>query len=118
MRSKLSTLLAAALVWLSNTGIDITTLLAGLGVGGIALALALQKPIEDLLGAVSIYSQQPIVTGDLCKYAPPWQRIEEIGLRTTRIRTLNTHWFLFPIASSPTVQSKITRHGRNHAVSP
>ena len=86
---KLMTLLLAVLVWLSNTGIDITTLLAGLGVGGIALALALQKPIEDLLGAVSIYSQQPIITGDLCKYGNILGRIEEIGLRTTRIRTLN-----------------------------
>ena len=86
---KLFILLAAVLVWLTNTGIDITTLLAGLGVGGIALALALQKPIEDLLGAISIYSQQPIVTGDLCKYGTTLGRIEEIGLRTTRIRTLN-----------------------------
>jgi MscS family membrane protein len=86
---KLFTLLAAVLVWLANTGIDITTLLAGLGVGGIALALALQKPIEDLLGAISIYSQQPIVTGDLCKYGNTLGRIQEIGLRTTRIRTLN-----------------------------
>ncbi|MBE9548805.1 MAG: mechanosensitive ion channel [Proteobacteria bacterium] len=86
---KLLVLLGAFLVWLANTGIDITTLLAGLGVGGVALALALQKPIEDLLGAVSIYSQQPIVTGDLCKYGNVLGRIEEIGLRTTRIRTLN-----------------------------
>ena len=86
---KLLVLLVAMLVWLHNTGINITTLLAGLGVGGVALALALQKPIEDLLGAVSIYSQQPIVTGDLCKYGNVLGRIEEIGLRTTRIRTLN-----------------------------
>jgi len=86
---KLFILLAAVLIWLSNSGIDITTLLAGLGVGGVALALALQKPIEDLLGAVSIYSQQPMITGDLCKYGNILGRIEEIGLRTTRIRTLN-----------------------------
>ncbi len=86
---KLLVLLFASLIWLSNTGIDITTLLAGLGVGGIALALALQKPIEDLLGAISIYSQRPIITGDLCKYGNILGRIEEIGLRTTRIRTLN-----------------------------
>jgi len=86
---KLFTLLVAVLVWLSNSGINISTLLAGLGVGGVALALALQKPIEDLLGAISIYSQQPIITGDLCKYGNILGRIEEIGLRTTRIRTLN-----------------------------
>lgn len=52
-------------------------------------ALALQKPIEDVLGAVSIYAQQPIVTGDLCKYGTSLGQVEEIGLRTTRIRTLN-----------------------------
>ncbi|MCF6225053.1 MAG: mechanosensitive ion channel family protein [Xanthomonadales bacterium] len=86
---KLVVVLVAFLLWLHNTGIDITTLLTGLGIGGIALALALQKPIEDLLGAVSIYSQQPIITGDLCKYGNVLGKIEEIGLRTTRIRTLN-----------------------------
>ena len=86
---KLITLLAGTLFWMANAGINITTLLTGLGVGGLALALALQKPIEDVLGAVSIYSLQPIVTGDLCKYGTNLGCVEEIGLRTTRIRTLN-----------------------------
>ena len=86
---KLFVLLFAVLLWLTNAGINITTLLAGLGIGGVALALALQKPIEDLLGAISIYSQQPVITGDLCKYGNTLGTIEEIGLRTTRIRTLN-----------------------------
>ena len=53
------------------------------------MALALQKPIEDLLGAVSLYSQQPMQMGDLCKYGTVLGVIEEIGLRTTRIRTLS-----------------------------
>lgn len=86
---KLITLLAATLVWLNNSGVQISALLAGLGIGGVALALALQKPIEDLLGAVSLYSQQPMQTGDLCKYGNILGSIEEIGLRTTRIRTLS-----------------------------
>jgi MscS family membrane protein len=86
---KLLTLLTAVLVWLSNSGFEIGALLAGLGIGGVALALALQKPIEDLLGAVSLYSQQPMQAGDLCKYGEVLGSIEEIGLRTTRIRTLN-----------------------------
>ncbi|MFT5141069.1 MAG: MscS family membrane protein [Rhodothermales bacterium] len=85
---KLFTLLAAILIWLTNAGVNITTLLAGLGIGGVAIALALQKPIEDLLGAISIYSQQPVVTGDLCKVGSTFGRVEEIGLRTTLIRTL------------------------------
>ena len=49
----------------------------------------MQKPIEDLLGAISIYSQQPIQTGDFCRYGTITGNIEEVGLRTTRIRTLN-----------------------------
>jgi MscS family membrane protein len=85
---KLVVVLIGLLVWLANAGVDITALLAGLGVGGIAVALALQKPIEDLFGAVSIYSQQPVSTGDLCRYGNEVGRVEEIGLRTTRIRTL------------------------------
>ncbi len=93
---KLMTILIATLIWLNNSGVNISTLLAGLGVGGIALALALQKPIEDLLGAISIYSQQPMVTGDLCKYGTTLGRIEEIGLRTTRIRTLNNTMVSIP----------------------
>ena len=51
---KLLALLGAVLFWMTNAGINITTLLTGLGIGGLALALALQKPIEDLLGAISI----------------------------------------------------------------
>jgi len=86
---KLFIVLAAFLVWLTNAGVNITTLLAGLGIGGVAIALALQKPIEDLLGAISIYSQQPIVTGDLCKVGTTFGRVEEIGLRATTIRTLS-----------------------------
>lgn len=85
---KLLTLLVGILVWLANAGVDISALLAGLGIGGIAVALALQKPIEDLFGAISIYSQQPVNTGDLCRYGTEVGRVEEIGLRTTRIRTL------------------------------
>jgi small-conductance mechanosensitive channel len=48
----------AILIWLDNMGFNITTLLAGLGVGGIAVALALQKPMEDVFGALSLYTQQ------------------------------------------------------------
>jgi MscS family membrane protein len=84
---KLLVLLLAVLVWLSNLGVNISALLAGLGVGGIAMALALQKPIEDLFGAVTLYSQRPIMTGDVCRYGNHFGRVEEIGLRSTRIRT-------------------------------
>ncbi len=84
---KILIVLIAALSWLNNLGFNITALVAGLGVGGIAIALALQKPLEDLFGAVSMYSQQPVRVGDFCKAGEITGTIEEIGLRTTRIRT-------------------------------
>jgi len=76
------------LFWLSNIGVNITTVLAGLGVGGLAVALALQKPIEDMMGALTIFSQAPIRVGDFCKYGDVLGTVEDIGLRTTRVRTL------------------------------
>ena len=76
------------LFWLHNIGINITTVLAGLGVGGLAVALALQKPIEDMMGALAIFSQAPIRVGDLCQVGTVLGSVEDIGLRTTRIRTL------------------------------
>lgn len=86
---KLLSVLLGVLFWLANAGVDITALLAGLGVGGVALALALQKPIEDLFGALSIYSQQPLAMGDLCRYQNQVGLVEEVGLRSTRFRTLS-----------------------------
>jgi MscS family membrane protein len=76
------------LFWLNNVGVNITTVLAGLGVGGLAVALALQKPIEDMMGALTIFSQAPLRVGDLVKYGEVLGEVEDIGLRTTRIRTL------------------------------
>ncbi len=87
--AKILVIIFAVLLWLSNLGFDITALLAGLGVGGIAIALALQKPLEDLLGAVSLYAQQPAKIGDYGKFGDVEGTIEEISLRSTRIRTLN-----------------------------
>ena len=80
-------LLGAVLIWLDNIGFNITTLLAGLGIGGIAVALALQKPLEDLFGAVSLYTQQAVRVNDFCRFGDKVGTVEEIGLRTTRIRT-------------------------------
>ena len=79
---------AAVLIYLDKLGVNITTVLAGLGVGGIAVALALQKPMEDVLGAITLYTQQPVRVGDFCRIGNSTGTIEEIGLRTTRIRTI------------------------------
>jgi MscS family membrane protein len=85
---KLLIAIGAILIYLDKLGINITTVLAGLGVGGIAIALALQKPLEDVFGAFTLYTQQPVRVGDFCRVGDVTGTIEEIGLRTTRIRTL------------------------------
>ena len=85
---KLAILLFGVLFWLANIGVNISTVLAGLGVGGLALALALQKPIEDMMGALTLFTQAPVRVGDLCRYGTIVGTIEDIGLRSTRIRTL------------------------------
>lgn len=85
---KLLIALCAILIYLDKLGVNITTLLAGLGVGGVAIALALQKPMEDIFGAITLYTQQPVRIGDFCRIGTETGTVEEIGLRTTRIRTL------------------------------
>lgn len=86
---KIVVLLFGLLFWLNNIGVNITTVLAGLGVGGLAVALALQKPLEDMMGALTIFSQAPMRVGDLVRYGNVVGTVEDIGLRTTRVRTVD-----------------------------
>lgn len=72
---------------LSSWGYDTTTLLAGLGIGGVAIALAAQKTIENLFGSVAVVSDRPVSVGDTCKFGDTVGTVEDIGLRSTRIRT-------------------------------
>lgn len=77
-----------ALMWVVRAwGYDTTALLAGLGVGGIAIALAAQKTIENLFGGVSVISDRPVLVGDVCHFGDRTGTIMHIGLRSTRIRT-------------------------------
>jgi MscS family membrane protein len=67
----------------------VTGLIAGLGVGGIALALAAQKTIENLFGGVTLIADQPVRVGDFCRFGSNIGTVEDIGLRSTRVRTLD-----------------------------
>jgi MscS family membrane protein len=78
---------ALALLYLAN--FDLTAALAGLGIGGIAVAFAAQKTLENLFGGIMIITDQPIRVGDFCKIGNVIGTIEDIGLRSTRIRTLD-----------------------------
>ncbi len=84
---KVIILIFALLSWLDNMGFSVTAMLAGLGVGGIAVGLAAQKSIENLIGAVTMYVAQPVHIGDLCRAGNTLGVVEEIGLRATVLRT-------------------------------
>ncbi|MFN8369863.1 MAG: mechanosensitive ion channel [Bacteriovoracaceae bacterium] len=77
------------LIGLSNLGINIGALLAGLGVGGIAVALAAQNILGDLLASLSIVLDKPFVVGDFIVNGEEKGTIEHIGVKTTRLRSLN-----------------------------
>jgi len=87
--SKVAVLILGVLVGLSQLGISIASLIAGLGIGGLVIALAAQKTVENVFGAVSIGIDQPMREGDFVKVYDFVGTVEQIGLRSTRIRTLD-----------------------------
>lgn len=78
----------AALFILSNLGIEVTSLIAGLGIGGIAVAFALQGVLSDLFASFSIYFDKPFRIGDFIVLGADSGTVEKIGIKSTRIRTL------------------------------
>ncbi len=84
---KLSLFLVAVLSVLSAWGYNTSTILAGLGVGGLAVALAAQKTIENLFGGLSVIGDRPVLVGDTCRFGDRVGTVLYIGLRSTRIRT-------------------------------
>jgi MscS family membrane protein len=86
---KVSALAFGVIAVLSAWGYNTNTVLAGLGIGGVAIALAAQKTIENLFGGVAVVSDQPVFVGDFCKFGDNVGTVEDIGLRSTRIRTLD-----------------------------
>ena len=79
----------ALLLILRQLGFELTTAIAGLSIGGVAIAFAAQKTLENLFGTVMIITDQPIRVGDFCQAGTIEGTVESIGLRSTRIRTLN-----------------------------
>jgi MscS family membrane protein len=80
-------LVAGILACLQHFGVNLTAALAGLGVGGIAVALAAQKTLENVIGGISVIFDQTVRVGDRVKMSDKDGFVEDIGLRSTRIRT-------------------------------
>ncbi len=82
-------LIFAVIVIFGNLGFDLTTGIAALGVGGLALALGAQKTIENLVGSVVVVADSPVRIGDYCKFGTYEGTVVDIGIRSSRVRTLS-----------------------------
>lgn len=98
------------LLVLDNLGFNITTLVAGLGVGGIAVALAMQTILGDLFASLSIVLDKPFVVGDFLVVGDLLGSVEYVGLKTTRLRSLSGEQLIF--SNSDLLKSRIRNFGR------
>jgi MscS family membrane protein len=102
--AKVAIVLVAAVAALQNFGFDVTGIVAGLGIGGLAVALAAQKTVENLFGGFSLAVDQPVRVGDFCRFGDQVGTVEDVGLRSTRIRTLDRTVVTVPNAAFATMQ--------------
>jgi small-conductance mechanosensitive channel len=99
------------LVALDTLGVDITALIAGLGVGGIAIALAVQNVLGDLFASISIILDKPFVVGDFIILSGEYLgTVEHVGLKTTRVRALSGEQLV--LANSDLLSSRIRNFKR------
>jgi len=98
------------LVALDNLGVDVTALVAGLGIGGVAVALALQSILGDLFASLSIVLDKPFVLGDFVIVGDLLGSVENIGIKTTRVRSLSGEQLVF--GNGDLLSSRIRNFGR------
>ena len=84
-----------SLLVLSNLGVNVTSLIAGLGIGGVAIAFALQNILSDLFSSFTIYFDKPFVVGDIIKVGDFVGEVKKIGIKTTRVQELRGEQVVF-----------------------
>lgn len=102
--------LIAALVTIEYLGFNITTLIAGLGIGGVAVALAIQSILGDLFASLSIVIDKPFVLGDTITVDTLTGTVEHIGLKTTRLRSVSGEEIIF--SNGDLLKSRIRNYKR------
>lgn len=95
---------------LENLGVDITALVAGLGIGGIAVALAVQNVLGDLFASLSITLDRPFVVGDFLSVGDFLGSVEYIGIKSTRLRSLSGEQII--MSNSDLLSSRVRNYGR------
>ncbi len=98
------------LLALQNLGVDITALITGLGIGGVAIALAVQSVLGDLFASLSIVLDKPFVVGDFIIVGDLLGTVEKVGLKTTRLRSLAGEQLVF--SNSDLLSSRIRNYKR------
>lgn len=98
------------LLALDAMGVNITALVTGLGIAGVAVALAVQNVLGDLLASLSIALDKPFVVGDFIIVDQYMGTVEDIGLKTTRIRSLSGEQIV--VANAELLKARIRNHGR------
>jgi len=101
---KVVVVIVAFLIIVQNAGYDVTTLLAGVGIGGLAIALAGKDLLANFFGSVMIFTERPFKVGDRISISGYDGPVEEVGLRTSKIRTLTGHLVTIPnstLANTP-----------------
>ena len=78
-----------AVMAMQRLGVPVAGLIAGVGVGGLAIALAAQSTLENFIGGIILYADQPVKVGDFCKFGERRGVVEDVGLRSVKIRTLD-----------------------------
>ena len=101
-----------ALALLGHLGLDVTALVAGLGIGGIAIGLAVQNILGDLFASLSIVLDKPFVIGDLLAVGDDVGTVEHIGLKSTRIRSLSGEQIVF--SNGDLLGSRVRNYRRMH----
>ncbi len=99
-----------ALLALDNVGVDVTALVTGLGIGGVAVALAVQNILGDVFASLSIMMDKPFAVGDFLAIDGFLGNVEQIGLKTTRLRSLSGEQVVF--SNSDLLASRIRNYGR------
>ncbi|MFQ5784724.1 MAG: mechanosensitive ion channel family protein [Alphaproteobacteria bacterium] len=106
--ARLAVWVLATLLALDNLGIDVTALIAGLGIGGVAIALATQNILGDLFASLSIVLDRPFVVGDFIIIGNEMGTVERIGLKTTRVRALSGEIIVF--SNNDLLQSRVRNY--------
>lgn len=104
----IATILGILIILGALFNVNIATLIAGLGIGGLAIALAAKETLENLLGSFIIYFDHPFMIGDTIKLGDDLYTVEKVGLRSTRLRTISNT--LMTIPNKNLIESRIDNY--------